>query len=139
MLIEKILILYDFEEIIFKEFQEVQKTTLSILTNKNLSFKKNSEDCPICGEELEGKEVRSRKLITRFGEIEIKQLYRYCGTCKKYGYFEPLSEKPSYGRLSSKLTEIVCLEGKDMPFRLAADKMSRNFNVSISHDTIRRV
>ena len=32
--------LYDFEEIIFKEFQEVQKTTLSILTNKNLSFKK---------------------------------------------------------------------------------------------------
>ena len=25
-----------------------------------------------------------------------------------------------------------------MPFRLAADKMSRNFNVSISHDTICR-
>ena len=33
---------------------------------------------------------------------------------------------------------MVCLEGKDVPFRQASEKINRNFNISISYDTIRR-
>ena len=32
--------LYDCEELVFQEFQEIQKTALNTLTNKNLSLKK---------------------------------------------------------------------------------------------------
>ena len=32
--------LYDFEEMIFQEFQEAQKTALNLFTNKNLTLKK---------------------------------------------------------------------------------------------------
>ena len=35
--------LYDFEELVFQEFQEIQKRTLSILTNKKLKSKKNQK------------------------------------------------------------------------------------------------
>ena len=49
-----------------------------------------------------------------------------------------MTEAVSYGRLSPRFTEIVCMEGKDIPFHMACDKIKRNFAVEVSADTIRR-
>ena len=39
--------LYDCEELVFQEFQGIQKTAVSILTNKNLSLKKTLKPVPV--------------------------------------------------------------------------------------------
>ena len=39
--------LYDFEEFVFQEFQEIQKSILGILTNKKLKSKKTRRLLPL--------------------------------------------------------------------------------------------
>ena len=68
----------------------------------------------------------------------MERRYCYCKKCKKHSYSDEEASSPSYGALSPRFTEIVCMEGKDMPFRVASDKIKRNFGVDVSPDTARR-
>lgn len=84
------------------------------------------------------KEYRSKGILTRYGQTNLNQPYFQCKRCKTHKYFANLSTRPSYARLSPKFTEMISLEGKDVPFQIASDKIKRIFGVAISEDTIRR-
>ena len=47
--------LYDLEELIFREFQEVQRAALGVLTQKELGLKKTPEVAPVVVRSQKGK------------------------------------------------------------------------------------
>ena len=73
-----------------------------------------------------------------FGPIK-QEYYRYfCKQCNQY-YKPEYSGEVSYGKFTPRMTELLCLEGKDNPFEFASKKIKSFFHVYVNKESIRQV
>jgi hypothetical protein len=100
---------------------------------------KGRSACPRCGQAVYWKQYARRQCISTLGEFEIERAYYYCPACR--GGWCPLDEELGLGRseLSPLAQELASYLGAFMPFRRAADFLSRSGLLHISHDTVNRV
>jgi hypothetical protein len=99
---------------------------------------KGRRACPGCGQAVYWKQYTSRQCISTLGEFEIERAYYYCPACRR-GWC-PLDEVRGLGRseLSPMAQELASYLGAFMPFRRAAELLSRSGLLHISHDTVNR-
>jgi len=97
----------------------------------------NTRQCPDCGRRRRHKGTRSRNLISRVGEIQLKGPYWYCPEC---GTGAHSADTVAPDSLTETMRELVCLLGTSMgSFKKASCVLDRLLDVSLSDNTIRRI
>lgn len=128
-------------DVVVKEFGQKYMQLISNLREKAIKPDKKKPKCTICKKNMPcHRSGASRKIASRYGEVEIYSDYFYCRSCK-------VGLRPHDNALglkaeapeSPRLEELVCLFGKDYSFERASDMLMRTVGIQISDNTVRRI
>ncbi len=77
------------EELVLKASQQFRQTvTATLLAESSARVSPSQLPCPTCGGAAKTKGKRSRRVVTRTGEVMVRREYYYCQACRA-GFFPP--------------------------------------------------
>jgi uncharacterized protein with PIN domain len=78
----------DIERVALNAGQQLEEAIASVLAAESAVELPPWPTCPKCGQKMRNKGRRSRRLVTRAGEVTIERTYYYCPSCRE-GLFPP--------------------------------------------------